>query len=71
MEDIEKEISFIVEKREELKEKSAVMRKSFQASTPENPMAKVTSDRDSGLGLRAYLQTSIKQWQIIQGRATM
>jgi hypothetical protein len=50
MEDIEKEISFIEEKLEELREQSTVMRKSFQASIPADPMEKITSDRDSGVG---------------------
>jgi hypothetical protein len=50
MEDIEKKISFTEEKLEELKEQSTVMKKNFQASTPVNPTAKITSDRDSGVG---------------------
>jgi hypothetical protein len=49
MEDIEKEISFIEEKLEELRKQSTLMRKNFQASTPADPMANITSDRDAGV----------------------
>jgi hypothetical protein len=60
MEDIEKNISFIQEKFVELKEQSTVMWKSFQASTFVDMMAKITSDRESGVG-PTHLSTEVYQ----------